>query len=112
MESSTNGIYLSRAELDALYGLPALAQRLYVHALKPTMGREFEAGGEGRASLSWHGIARELRVESAPGIKEELPSKSQVRRAAKHLVKQGLITERTVGYTLIFGFPMAKREGA
>lgn len=101
------GIYISEEEMEALMGIPALAQRLYVFAIRKSM--TFETGMVGVATpISWHGLARELRVESAPGIKEDLPGKQQVRRAAQHLVKQGLIIERSEGLRLMFECPLAR----
>jgi len=94
------GIYLCAEELELLAGLPALAQRLYVLGIRPQMC--FKTGVVGRESrISWHGLARELRVESAPGIKEELPSKPQVRRACDHLVKVDLISMMSVDKQLM-----------
>lgn len=101
------GIYLSEEEMEALIGAPSLAQRLYMIGIRPTM--DYETGQSGlRSKISWHGLARELRVESAPGIKEELPSKSQLRRALQHLVKRGLIVEMSEGLRLILSCPLAR----
>ncbi|WP_211252272.1 hypothetical protein, partial [Marinobacterium jannaschii] len=101
------GIYLSDEEMKALIGAPALVQRLYVFGIRPSMS--FGTGMVGvESSISWHGLAREVRVEAAPGIKEELPSKQQVRRAAQHLVKRGLISECSKGLQLIFKCHLAR----
>ncbi|SEQ48737.1 hypothetical protein SAMN03080615_01647 [Amphritea atlantica] len=95
------GVYLSPDEISALYGAPWLVRELYVFGIRPQM--DFDSGLVGRFSkISWHGLARELRVESAPGIKEVLPSKAQVRRAAEHLVKRGLVTIKSDGDRLVF----------
>jgi len=94
------GIYLCAVEFELLAGLPALAQRLYVLGIRPQMC--FKTGVVGRSSrVSWHGLARELRVEAAPGIREELPSKAQVRRACEHLVRVGLVTMQSVDKRLM-----------
>lgn len=101
------GIYLSVDEMQKLYGLPSLAQRLYVFGIRPAMN--YETGLSGSASkISWHGLAREIRIEPAPGIKEELPSKQQVRRAAQHLVKSGLVSECSEGLRLVFKCNLAR----
>lgn len=93
--------------MEALIGAPSLAQRLYMIGIRPTM--DYETGLSGvKSKISWHGLARELRVESAPGIKEELPSKSQLRRALQHLVKRGLIVEMSEGLRLILSCPLAR----
>lgn len=95
------GIYLSPEELSALEGAPWLVCQLYVFGIRPQM--DYGSGLVGRFSkVSWHGLARELRVESAPGIKEVLPSKSQVRRAADHLVKRGMVVIQSNGDRLVF----------
>lgn len=84
-----------------------MAQRLYMIAIRPVM--DYETGLAGyRSKISWHGLARELRVEAAPGIKEELPGKQQVRRALQHLVKRGLVIEKSEGLRLIISCPLAR----
>lgn len=101
------GIYLNAEELAALSGLPFLVRELYVFGIRPRM--DFSNGLVGvEYPVSWHGFARELRVEAAPGIKEVLPTKSQLRRAAEHLVKKGLITILSEGRQLIFQCVLAR----
>ncbi len=101
-----SGFFLSSKEMEALCGAPALVQRLYVFGIRPAMDEETKCSGTS-TSISWYGLARELRVESAPGIKEELPGKQQVRRAAQHLVKRGLVDEMSEGPKLIFKCKLA-----
>lgn len=103
------GIYLSLEEMDALSGAPLLVRDLYVFGIRPYMC--FRTGLCGKSSrISWDGLARTVRVEPAPGIKEVLPTKSQMRRAGAHLVKLGLITMESEGLQLIMRCNLARLD--
>ncbi len=105
------GIYLSLEEMDALSGAPLLVRDLYVFGIRPYMS--FKTGLCGKSSrISWDGLARTVRVEPAPGIKEVLPTKSQMRRAGAHLVKLGLITMESEGLQLIMRCNLARLDSS
>ncbi len=101
------GIFLTAEEMEVLIGLPSMAQRLYVFGIRPVM--DLETGLSGASSrISWDGLAHRLSFPGQPGIKEEHVSKEQARRAAKHLVKNELITEHSKGKRLVFRCELAK----
>lgn len=84
---------INEAEQDTLETLPALAERLY-HRIRRTM--HYGTGTCGiTALISWDGFAQRLSTPGRPGIAAETVSRDQVRRAAKHLERAGLIQIRS-----------------
>lgn len=100
------GYFLSEAEQDALYGLPPLAQLLYVLAIRPRMDKATMTVGV-RPKVSWKAFSEWLETHGVPGIKAEAPSEQQCRRASKQLEKHGLLLSRSQGRQLIFELPLA-----
>jgi hypothetical protein len=103
------GIYITRVELDALYGLPHLAQVLYF-VLRQRM--DLSTGKVGSKPLvSWRGLAEWAYQEPHPGMKGGTPSPQQMRRSAVWLVKRGLVRmlSNMAQTHLIFFLPLAHR---
>lgn len=99
----------TREELQALAGLPWLAQLLYLTAIRPHMDyRLGVAGGPGRR-LSLQGLRESVEVEPQSGRQDAgLPSKGQVRRALGVLERAGVIARLADRYYLVFRLPLAQ----
>lgn len=97
------------AEREKLVGIPHLAFRLYI-VLRSLMN--FTTGRVGdKPRISWHALTERLYVEPHPGIAGGSPSAQQVRRAAWHLERRGLVRFRSseVHRILVFFLPHAQR---
>lgn len=106
--SGAAGIFITREELDLLYGLPGIAVRLY-YLLRTLMN--FMNGTVGVSPhVSWYSLSTGLYVEPRPGLRGGQPSAQQMRRACVHLVDAGLVRMRSnmVQRQLIFFLPVAR----
>ena len=81
---------MNKSEREALRGLPFLSRMLYHESIRPRM--DYGTGVVGlKSGISWWCCTEDLEVEGSSGIRYDRPSVDQVRRAAKHLQKRGLI---------------------
>ena len=106
----SRGLSLTGPEVELLYGLPHLAQVLFL-AIRLRM--DYRSGTVGvRPEISWFGLSEALYVEPGPGMRGGRPSPDQVRRAARWLVKAGLVQMRSIEAQrkLIFFLPLSKRD--
>lgn len=92
--SGATGYFITAGEAALLFGLPWLSQVLYLQ-LRQRMN--FNTGWVGVEPLiSWRALAEGCYVEPHPGMPSSgTPSEQQVRRAAVHLAKAGLIRMRS-----------------
>ncbi len=99
----------SDAEDEALQGLPAAAQVLYLRGLRRWM--DFQTGLVGvRRRISWQMLSETLYVEPGRGVRGTgRVHESAVRRLAGRLEAVGLVERRSVGPRdyLIFFLPLA-----
>ena len=106
----SRGLSLTGPEVELLYGLPHLAQVLFL-AIRLRM--DYRTGTVGvRPDISWFALSEALYVEPGPGMRGGRPSPDQVRRAARWLVKSGLVQMRSIEAQrkLIFFLPLSKRD--
>ena len=106
----SRGLSLTGPEVELLYGLPHLAQVLFL-AIRLRMN--YQTGTVGvRPEVSWFALSEALYVEPGPGMRGGRPSPDQVRRASRWLVKAGLIQMRSseAQRKLIFFLPLSKRD--
>ena len=100
---------ISDDEIQALYGLPYMAQALYMY-LRRRM--DFGSGYVGRRLMvSWWALREDLNVESAQGRRAEssgVPSEKAVRYASKCLERAGLLRPVSEARRLVFFLPMAE----
>lgn len=103
------GVFLTAAELQGMYGLPWLAQALYL-VLRQRMDFGNATVGH-RPHVSWRALAEWCYVEPHPGMKGGTPSDQQMRRANRWLEKRGLVRMRSnvIKWQLIFFLPLAHR---
>jgi hypothetical protein len=91
---SKQGLYLNPTELDLLYGLPHVAQLLYL-AIRRQMNYDDGLVGT-RYPISWLELSQALWVEPHQGRKlTGRPEKAALRKSALLLVAQGLITMKS-----------------
>ena len=106
----SRGLSLTGPEVELLYGLPHLAQVLFL-AIRLRM--DYRTGTVGvRPEISWFALSEALYVEPGPGMRGGRPSPDQVRRASRWLVKAGLVQMRSreAQRKLIFFLPLSKRD--
>lgn len=102
-------ILLSDNELEALYGLPMLAFRAYVAAIRPRM--DIRTGYVGRiARISYQALIEWCYVEPHQGRTREAVSPDQMYRAVRVLEAAGLvrIASEMATKRLIFQCPLAE----
>jgi hypothetical protein len=104
---------ITEQELQALAGLPWLAQLLYLTALRPFMAYAtgVVGGPEGPKRISLQGLREAVEVQPGPGRQGSgMPSKDQVRRALRHLRQAGLLERLDDPVYLVFRLPMAQAD--
>lgn len=104
-----DGFLVSRDEWEATQFLSPLVRCLYF-TLRWLM--DFRTGLVGvYPERSWQALTEWLYEQPGPGVKGGSPSRNQLRRAARKLVRVGLIEMRSseAQRKLIFFLPMAKR---
>lgn len=105
-----SAIKFTEREIEAMAGLPSLALRLYVLAIRPFMDYQTGLVGQ-RRRVSWQSLREAAFIEPHQGLTESgTPSKSAVRRAIAWLVRSGLIVERGEEKTLVFYCPLADTD--
>ena len=92
---------INNRELSALNGLPFLQRLVYLQGLRPYV--DYETGIVGvKRGVSYQSISEILYIEPHPGIQSGSPSKDQLRRALRGLVKAGLLESLCTEKNLIF----------
>lgn len=100
---------VNQLEQQALCGLPHLQQLLYLMALRPYM--DYSTGIVGlKRGISYQSVGETLYVEPHQGYGGGSPSRDQLRRAFKGLVRAGLLVSRSAQKQLIFYCPKAMQD--
>ena len=95
-------------ELAALCGLPHAQQLAYLRGIRPYM--DVKTGVVGiKRGISYQSIAEQLYIEPHQGIKSQVYSRMQIRRALASLNRSGLITAQSEGLKLILKCELATR---
>jgi hypothetical protein len=96
-------------ELAALCGLPHIQQLAYLRGVRPYMDVKTRLVGVKRR-ISYQSISEQLYVEPHQGIKSQIFSRDQLRRAMSGLVRAGIITIQSEGMQLILKCELATRD--
>lgn len=102
-------IRVTTAERHALSGLPHLQQLVYLIGIRPHM--DFENGMVGSyRGISYQSISEALYVQPHQGYQSGCPSKAQIRRALKGLIKNRVLIDQSSVDRLIFYCPLALED--
>jgi hypothetical protein len=100
---------LNTEEMALLYGLPHIQQLAYLRGIRPYM--DVKTGLVGiKRRISYQSISEQLYVEPHQGIKSQLFSRDQLRRAMSGLARAGVITVQSEGMQLILKCELATRD--
>lgn len=100
---------ITKAEHDALYGLPFLQQLLYFRAIRPYM--DFASGLVGiERGISYQSLAEECFVAPHPGYAVTRVGRDQVRRGVVGLEQKKIIQRRSEGRCLIIQCLLATQD--
>lgn len=93
-------LFVTKQELNALRGLPHLTQATYLLGILPYMDQKTCTVGI-KPTISYQSISEILYIKPHSGTQSGSPNKQQIRRAIKHLAREGLIEIQSEDQTLI-----------